>query len=108
MFCRQDNNVTSDGTQVAIDIYNYLWSFLTYRQLTGNTVIFGESRANTDNYSCDLGTKALAQESVAGYAQSSLYSSDANNVIFRPWGNATITSCPTPEDVGHPTGPYKY
>ncbi|HLJ16494.1 MAG TPA: hypothetical protein VKV15_18485 [Bryobacteraceae bacterium] len=102
-------SVTADATQAAQDIYSFLWDFLTYRGLTGNTVIFGESWANTDTYACDNGTMALAQQSVAGYTQSLLYSQDASKVVFRPWGKAqSPTSCPTPELIGHPTGPYKY
>ena len=84
---------------------NAVWAFLQYRGFTGNPVVFGEAWSNNPTTSCDGGTQAMAQESVTGYLQSTLYSSVGGNVVLRPWGDA-IMNCTTPLPIGAPNGPY--
>jgi hypothetical protein len=104
------------ATDVARDIYSGVRSFIEWRGLTGNTVMFGESWANSPapppTFTCDdlhltNGTETLTQQTVDGYRNSTLISPYAPQVVFRAWGNANSNECETPSRIGAPYGPYK-
>ncbi len=111
--------LTTDGTATATNMSNAVVSFLNYRGLTANLVMFGETWSNApDNpsppngASCDGGTQVLAQQGVSGFLSSTLYTQFGSNAVLRPWETTTsrtstgAAACQTPASIGAPTGPY--
>ncbi|HEX5431202.1 MAG TPA: hypothetical protein VFW83_04500 [Bryobacteraceae bacterium] len=97
---------TVDATSTAANTFDDVLSYLQYRGLTANVVMIGETYSNSPNFSCNLDTQAITQQGVNGFLGSTLYSSDATNVILRPWENAAGTACATPAKIGSPSGPF--
>jgi hypothetical protein len=98
-------NTSLDATSTATTMYSDVWSFLSYRGLTGNVMMVGETQPNQN---CQTFTTAMASQSVAGYKASTLYSNHAALTTLRPW-NYVLVSCyaaPTiinpPYDSLHP------
>jgi len=106
------------------DTFNAVWDFLSYRNLTSNLVMFGETWSNSNAYcNADVNkayTKSdqnLTQWMVSGYQPRSLCLAQqagctagiSPSVVFRPWDNATVQSsvCETPLPVGVGQGPFK-
>jgi hypothetical protein len=88
--CLQANDATSEATQA----YDDVWSYLTYRGLTSDIAIFGES--SIVGYICSdpgvppSGTGAIWN--VNGYKASTLYSNHAASTVFQPF-NVLANSC---------------
>jgi hypothetical protein len=101
-----------DATTFAKDLYSDLWSFLSYRGLTGSLMMIGETTSNQPgSTSCDGRLAANATQNVNGYLAGTLYASDAANVVMRPWENsrellngADCYAMPAPIGTGY--GPY--
>jgi hypothetical protein len=117
--CNYLNPSQSDTTTADLDTFNAVWDFLTYRNLTGNLVMFGETWSNSGAQCNGYPDANLTTLMVNAYAQSCLYSpqnpgcaSGGNpaSVVFRPWGNATPPNsiCETPLPIGAPNGPFKH
>jgi len=97
-------NSTADATQNAGMEYSDLWAFLSYRGLTGNTVIIGETQPDQN---CDGFTTAMAPQNVTGYEGSSLYGNDASRVVLRVWNFPALSMCyVAPTLIAYPNGPY--
>lgn len=71
----------SDTSAYANSFYSSMWSFLQYRGLTGNDVVFGE----TNPVACEGYTAQSAAAMLNGYKASTLYSNAASRVVMRPW-----------------------
>ena len=59
---------------IATLMYSDAWSLLSYRGLTSNVLMVGETQSNQN---CDGYTAAMAPTNVAGYAASTLYTNHA-------------------------------
>lgn len=81
-------NTGDDATTTARVFFGDVWTFLQYRGLTGNYVVFGETLPNQPGTIQPSGfTQALATEEVNGYIGSALYTNHASSVTFRPFEN---------------------
>lgn len=74
-------STTLDATSTAQSLYNGVWSFLTYRVLTSNRVIFGETSSNQN---CDGHVSRHARDNVDGYLRGNSKLSGAYYTAFRP------------------------
>lgn len=98
--CLQNTDATSEATNV----YNDVWSYLSFRGLTSDVAIFGES--SIVGYNCtDLhvppsGTGAYWN--VNGYIASSLYSNHSGSTVFQPFNNLTDSCYSNPVTVNPP------
>lgn len=119
--CEDITNPRDPNTiEAAADAFAFMWDFFLTQQLTGNLLMFGETWSNSSNPQSNCNgpaggsfpDAALASATVTGYVQGStygsLYNSDRQNVVFRPWGNSNVSSavCPTPLSIGAPSGPF--
>jgi hypothetical protein len=100
------NDGSGNPTSAAAVMFGDIWTFLNYRNLTGNLVMVGETYSNAANNTCVDGVTQYATQTVAGYEQSTLWSNDRQNVVLRPWAWATYPSCILPTTIGAPSGPY--
>jgi hypothetical protein len=73
-------------------IYSDAWAFLSYRGLTGNVLMVGETQPDQDTYAVssdcsgsDPYTKAMASQNVNGYMMSTLYGNHASLTTMRVW-----------------------
>ncbi|MFN0168747.1 MAG: hypothetical protein ACKV22_20165 [Bryobacteraceae bacterium] len=93
-------SLTLDATSTAQSLYNGVWIFLSWRGLSGNRMIFGETSSNQN---CDGHVSRHARDNVDGYLKSTLKYSDAYNTAFRPWYNAAADdSCYKPVAIAPP------
>ncbi|MCL6508373.1 MAG: hypothetical protein K6T59_15260 [Bryobacteraceae bacterium] len=99
-------NTSLDVTSTARTFYSDVWAFLSYRGLTCNIVVFGETSSNQTNFNCNLDTPQMTQQNANGYTQSTLFTSDGGNVRLRPWDDSRSANCTTPTLIGAPNGPY--
>ncbi len=83
-------NAAIDATSTAQTFYNDVWSFLVYRNLTADQVVFGETNSDQN---CDGLTQAMAAENAAGYQSSTLWANHAASTALRPWNNEAAASC---------------
>jgi hypothetical protein len=96
----------------AEELYSDLWNFLTYRKITSSLMMIGETTSDQPGSTpCGNYLAANATQNVNGYLASTLFSSDASNVVMRPWENSREllngTSCyVTPAPIGTGYGPY--
>jgi hypothetical protein len=91
----------TDSTSTATNLYSDMWSFLVYRGLTGNLVVFGETISNQN---CEGYTLLMAVQNVEGYKGGTLYANHAAGTTFRPWNNdADLGGCyVTPSSINPP------
>lgn len=92
-------DTSTDATTAADVIYSDVWSFLSYRSLTGNTMVVGETM---ENQYCDGETPTLASQNVAGYKNSTLYSNISSATVMRPWNNETGSCYAAPAVINPP------
>ncbi len=101
-----------DTTTFAKDLYSDLWSFLSYRGLTGSLMMIGETTSNQPgSTACEGHLPANATQNVNGYLAGTLYASDGANVVMRPWENSRELLYPPdcylmPAPIGGSYGPY--
>ena len=96
------------GTGQASCTFQAIWSFLTYRQLTGYLLMFGETWSNSQLYCNGHPDASLTRELITAYAQNP--PPNAANVVFRPWGNIaspSSTVCETPLNIGAQSGTFR-
>lgn len=86
-------NTSDNGTSTSKTFFSDVWSLLSYRGLTSNYVVFGETLPNqpTEIYSGGF-TQELASQEAAGYLESTLYTNHASNVTFRPFENPAFNT----------------
>jgi hypothetical protein len=81
-------NSSIDATATATTFYSDFWSYLSYRSMTGNVAMMGETSSNQN---CEGETQAMATQNVNGYLASNLYLYHASETTLRPWENDTIS-----------------
>ncbi|MFB3777838.1 MAG: hypothetical protein ACE141_09505 [Bryobacteraceae bacterium] len=96
-------------------LYDDVYSYLYYRGLLANRVVFGETNpTQVSGVSCDdipaAYVAARAQDNVDGYKNLTspperLYQLDASNVTMRVWNNTRLDCYPQPMQVNPPYGP---
>ena len=75
---------TPDTQNQSTTLFNDVKAFITWRGLTSDLVVFGETTP-PDQTCSDLPRDPDAGYLVAGYVASSLYSTYGSSVVLRPW-----------------------
>lgn len=76
----------AETEQYSTSFHNSIWSYLAYRGLTSNVVVFGE----TNPVDCDVWNPSNATAFVNGYRFSTLHSNASNRVYMRPWHRTEV------------------